>query len=82
VKEKTDADRIRSHCESIDSLLQEIETELSDLKEKALQRRVRIQIMYEWLSSPETGAGSAEWEWFCNRHPEAFDWFDNDGVPK
>jgi hypothetical protein len=37
-----------------------------------------MQIMREWMA---TRAGMRVWASFCLEHPEAADWFDEDGVP-
>lgn len=66
----------------INESLKSFRPEMDDLRKKATQRGARMQLMRDWLASPENGAGSAEWDWFCERYPNALDWFDEDGVPR
>lgn len=45
------------------------------------QRGSRMQIMREFLGTPNAFEGPNEWWYLLDVHPEAADWFDADGVP-
>lgn len=49
--------------------------ELQYYKNQAAQRGARMQMLREWFRI-------YEWDKFVRAHPEAKDWFDEDGVPK
>jgi hypothetical protein len=60
-------------------------TTISELSQKATQRGARMQIMRRWMmeySHYFVGRPIGCWDEFLKKHPQADDWFDEDGVPK
>jgi predicted RNase H-like nuclease (RuvC/YqgF family) len=56
--------------------------EIESLRKKAGQRGARMQIMQEWIEQAPSPTDLSLWGHFLDDHPEAADWFDDDGVPK
>ena len=56
--------------------------QLEHYKRLATQRGERMQIMYDYISTPRIDDGrKSEWDFLMMDHPEAGAWFDKDGVP-
>lgn len=65
-------------------LREEIVKALRERDNEIKRLRQRMQIMREWMQDAELmGAGAwAAWYGFVYDHPEASDWFSEDGVPR
>lgn len=58
-----------------------LEDALEKANRLATQRGARMQIMREWIADQSYSMDIRGWEGFCLDHPEATDWFNEDGVP-
>ena len=61
------------------------DAEIERLREQVTQRGARMQVMREWMDSGVELMGAGAWPvWygFLEDHPEAAEWFDEEGVPK
>lgn len=54
--------------------------ELNRLKQQSTQRGARLQIIRKWMA--QNIGGLDLWDEFLFDHPEAADWFEDNGVPK
>ena len=82
------AEHETEHCEDLDDAAEywynrykaevkvriELNKRIEELEKESTQRGARMQIMREYMTS-------GEWKLFLDAHPEAADWFDDDGVP-
>lgn len=56
------------------SIQQTLLIENERLRKCCSQRGARLQVLREWMREDS-------WKAFCFFHPEAREWFDDDGVP-
>ena len=61
--------------ETEDWVHEQLGEEMALMARKATQRGARLQILREWMRE-------TDWLLFCSDHPEAHNWFDEQGVPK
>ena len=61
--------------------LAEKRAEIERLRQQVTQRGARMQVMREWMIK-FSGPSKTIWWYFRRDTPDAFDWFDADGVPK
>ena len=71
----------RRAAEDAAKVVYQLRAEVDKWKALATRRGARMQIIRDWLDTPNMLGSPSEWWYFCEERPEAETWFDADGVP-